>query len=229
MGIEKIFVVGAGGIGSHLCKQIVQKVVKEQLRDLKEIIIYDPYRLEMKNKLYTIYECDSSQIGKLKVEILKEQLEMELMALDRTIKITINARILDTFNFDNSYDSNCVYISSVDGSKFRERMFKESTSQKTVTSMLNRNNHWIDCRSKGARFIALRNPLTQEGIEILAPYFQHSDIEGDSCQVTADLMKNQIQVGNELAATCGIKFLLNMDRGLPNELFIDYQAIPSRD
>ena len=219
--IKEIEIVGAGGIGSHLCAQIVRKVARNQFPDLTTLKIWEPDIIELKNRNYTIYECDPSQIGKPKADVLLEELQLILLMSDQHIDIQLVKE--KTVPALSKLKKDTVFISAVDGSSFREKLFAQTTDSE-IKRFVKENIWWIDLRSKGPRYIIMRNPTDKSGLELLEPYYGPAKKEGDSCQLAGDLQKNFIQIGNEMAALHAIKFLLNIQRDQPNELRFDYTA-----
>ena len=76
-------------------------------------------------------------------------------------------------------------------------------------------------RSHGARVLIFRNPTDKKERELLEPYFEDRKVENASCQRAEDLAKKIVQYGNKIIAMVGLQYLVNIDRGLVNQLIFD--------
>lgn len=195
-------------------------ITRNQFPDLQKIKVWDPDTIETKNRNYTIYECSNEQIGKPKVDILKEELELLMYGLPQSVEIVGVTEEISSDEFLN-LPADSVFISAVDGTRFRSGLFEHTKGK--YSKLQEDNKHWIDLRSKGSEYLAIRNPHDKSEYEDLAPYYVDAGIEHTSCQLEADLLNNRVQVGNIKAAVQGLEFLLNIQVGLRNELKFEYR------
>lgn len=213
--ISKIIVVGCGGIGSHFVTNLVNEVIREQVV-FDTLEIWDEDKIELKNGLYTTYTCDPETLGQFKVEVLKKELDFSLSFSDKKLDIIAKSINYQIENFP-LISNNTIFVSTVDGSKFRAGLLKN-----TDTRLLEkRQSSWIDIRSTGARFILFRSPATKEEQETLFPYFEDVKIENASCQLATDLISKKVQYGNRIAAIIGTQYIINLSRGLQNKLIYE--------
>ena len=213
--ISKIIVVGCGGIGSHFVTNLVNEVIREQIV-FDTLEIWDEDKIELKNGLYTTYVCDPETLGQFKVNVLKKELDFSLSFSDKKLDIIANPVNYKIEDF-RSISRNTIFVSTVDGSKFRAGLLKNTD----IGTLGNRNSSWIDIRSTRARFILFRSPVSIKEQETLFPYFEDVKIENASCQLASDLISKKVQYGNRIAAIAGIQYIINLSRGKQNKLIYE--------
>ena len=113
--VDKLIVVGCGGIGSNFVTNVVNAICADQI-DIKEIEIYDDDKIELKNKLYTTFECSPDQLGKSKVQVIKDDLNFILEMNMKSCKISAMDRKFTQDDLTRSYSKDTVLVSTVDGS-----------------------------------------------------------------------------------------------------------------
>jgi len=191
-------------------------MMKNQLPRLKTIELWDPGTIEFKNELYTIYDC-SERNGDYKVDVLKEFIEDTMTFIDQTIEVKIFKKKANALELTKllAVESNTVVICAIDGSGFRYDLWKHST--RLFSSV--KNTHWIDLRSTGDELVWARNPQDQKEYDETEPLFADMGLEDKSCQLQADLANNLTKGGNRIVAYVGLEMLLNINRGIENELY----------
>lgn len=210
--IGTILVVGCGGIGSHFITNLVNEFIREQI-NFDKLVIYDKDKLELKNKLYTTFACTPDQIGKYKVEVLKEELLFVLSLSEKKLSIEVFPEYYNIQNFPK-LEKNTLFVSTVDGSKFRNQLYALTN----VKTLKDKNIRWIDIRSTGARYVLFSSPNTADESDRLYPYFEDAKVENASCQIKSDLDSGRVQYGNRIAALIGMQYLVNLYRKMENKL-----------
>ena len=103
----KILIVGAGGIGSFLARELNRLIINEQINDI-EITIADFDKVELKNLLYQNF--DISNLNKNKAKVLGEKYCFNYIETEIT-----RDKQLEEYNF---------IISCVDNAKARKLIFE---------------------------------------------------------------------------------------------------------
>lgn len=185
-----ILIVGCGGIGSYLAKELYELTIKEQI-NLQEhnITLMDFDKVEIKNLKYQNYEL--KDITKNKAETLAEKYH---------------------FNYENTKLKNQEQIKKYD---FIICCTDNSSVRKLIYEYCNRENiYFIDCRAEGraiAIFTKHKNNTTDKLIKTL-----NFDKQSSSCQLPYELNKNIIQQGNKIVALICSQLVLNKLRRIEN-------------
>lgn len=188
--MNKIHVIGCGGIGSYLIRELYKLQKTNQLiNDNGEIYtlhIHDQDEVEQKNIIYQDYTIDD--IFTNKAAVLGKRYSIEYG---------------ETFVNDLSTvvkSKNDIVICCVDNAKFREHLFNWQTTKP---------NFWIDLRSHGRIVVRIvRHPENTLDV-LLGTLPKTEEAGGGSCQRAADLEKGIIQMGNRIIAQIGCQSLLN--------------------
>lgn len=216
MDIHKIILFGCGGIGSHFINQLENVVNKNQFPSLQTIQLYDSDLLELKNGLYTTFDCSEENLKKPKSKLLANY-------LDYTLNPELGIEVLyETYNFDperyletySSYRSWTVLVCAVDNNEVRRKLLDSYFFYEKQE-----DSEWIDLRAEGDKIAIFRRPKTYEEYEKIFPFFENTTIKNASCQLQSDIQNNKIQYGNVIVATIAIQYLLNLQNNKPNELY----------
>jgi molybdopterin/thiamine biosynthesis adenylyltransferase len=181
----RIAVVGAGGIGSYLCKELhnFSKYGQFGAYDV-EIVVWDDDTVDTKNLKYQNYEEFDLGDDKSEVLGLRYNFDYEVERLE-------DAVFLDGYN---------VVIAAVDNSPFRELLYNWAEK--------NPEAYWIDLRSEG-RSVAFFTKHKDNTLEKMLDTLAETPEGGTSCQLAHELEKGIIQQGNKIIASIGSQLFLN--------------------
>ena len=187
----KILIIGCGGIGSFLAREINRLILNEQI-DLNqtEITIADFDLIELKNIKYQNFTIDD--LNKNKAQVLSNRYSLHFL----TEKITKESQ-LEPFDF---------IISCVDNAESRKLI---------INYCFKSNKYFIDLRAEGraiAIFTKTENSNKEEMLKTIGTSKQSA-----SCQLAYELENNIIQNGNLIVATIGSQLILNKLRGEKNQ------------
>ncbi len=194
---QEILIVGAGGIGSFVVKELNRLVLNEQI-DLEKvnITIADFDLVELKNIKYQNFTTED--LGKNKAEVLGEKYFFNFN--EEKIK-TIEQ--LETYNF---------IICCVDNAEARKLIFEYC---------FEKDKYFIDMRAEG-RAVAIFTKGNQTKEEMMKT-LNFDKKESSSCQLGFELENNIIQQGNVIVASIGSQLILNRLRKEENkEKYIFY-------
>ena len=186
--MQRILIIGVGGIGSWLVNRL--DWLNEQNQMSAEIHAYDHDIVEEKNMRYQDFT----------VEDLYENKAVSLdirFDTDNRWFFGHDEKVLDSEVFKD-YD---LVVSAVDNLKFRKLMYEKCEC------------FWIDLRSEGRTIMAIsKHPKnTPEVLESLVK----GDLEHEgSCQLQADLDAGRVQLGNQIIAHIGAQWILNWTRDM---------------
>lgn len=188
-----IHVIGCGGIGSYLIRELAHLRKHNQIVSelLYSIVIYDNDEVEDKNLKYQDYV--SADVFSKKSEVLGK-------------RHNLNYVVDLVKDLGDIVKPNDIVISCVDNSKFRKHLFE--WQDKT-------DNFWIDLRSHGttiARFCRSSQNTLEKLLETLPKEVENNS---GSCQRLVDLEAGKIQMGNRIIAQIGCQTLLNYLRSDP--------------
>jgi hypothetical protein len=193
--MKHILIVGAGGIGSHLCRELIFDVERKMIspKELK-ITIQDFDTISPEQTMYQWFDIRDS--GRLKVRMLLEMLQ--------TINIKSHS---NSFAFGKSnklkgkdfeYD---LVVMCVDHNPTREVIIRKCWIADLP---------YIDLRCEGRKvFYATKG---HNLINDLA-YLNVLDTEHGSCQLEEDKKSGRIQKGNRLIALIGSQLIVDFLRG----------------
>ncbi len=189
MNIDKVLIIGCGGIGSFLIEHIYKRQRNGQIDGFIDFSIADDDMVEMNQVKYQNFSI--THAGETKSTILGQLYGFK----------AINKRIEDVKQL-KGYD---LIILCVDND-YTRKMVVEYCHKKGV--------EFIDLRATGRRYFAMPKTTLKENMK-----FIDSEDKGEySCQEKADLEKGLFQMGNEIVATIGCQMLLNILRGNTNRI-----------
>lgn len=198
MSTSTIHVIGAGGIGSFLLRDLVRLQKTNQLIDVDGndyiINVYDEDDVEQKNLLYQDYQDDD--IMEPKAEVLGKRYNIPYNEM-------FVHNIPDVINDDND-----IVICCVDNAKFRTHMFEWQQEAP---------NFWIDLRSHGRIIVRLCKDEKNDLDYLISTLPEEEEDGGGSCQRAVDLEKGIIQMGNRVIATIGCQTILNYLRNVTQD------------
>jgi len=191
-GTMKLLIIGVGGIGSMLTRELSKLLFNEQLKHKGEnisITITDDDIVELKNIRYQNFK--TKDIGKNKAEVLGNEYFMQY----ETERITEEKQL-------KGYD---FIVSCVDNPATR-KMIYEYCNKNAI--------YFIDTRSEG-RAIAVFTKNEKNTTEYLNKTLDMNK-GSSSCQLKYELENNIIQQGNIIVATICSQLILNYLRGEQN-------------
>ncbi len=189
--LNKILVVGCGGIGSYLIGDIAEAVRQEQINLNISFTIADNDMAELNQVKYQNFMED--EIGENKAEILSKRYS-ELMVVN-----SMKKRIEKEDQL-KGYDP---IICCVDNSPTRELIFRYCHDK---------GIEFIDLRAKGRYVMAFQKSELNTDLKTL----DLTDKLDGSCQKQNDIERGLIQYGNRIVAVIGLQMLINHLRGKKN-------------
>jgi len=193
--MSNIHIIGAGGIGSYLCRDLHNLIKYNQLSLIKNqyvIAVYDPDDVEQKNLPYQDYT--DNDLFENKAEIIAKRYKF----IGHNIRIESLKSIVQS-----EQDIFCI---CVDNAESRAKFFKELVAMP---------NPWIDLRSQG-RHIALYTKSDKNTLDFMLSTLPQKTEEGaGSCQLKHELDIGKIQLGNRIIAQIGLQAILNIHRKEP--------------
>jgi molybdopterin/thiamine biosynthesis adenylyltransferase len=181
----RIAIVGAGGIGSYLCKEMHNFHKHDQFGACNvEITVWDNDTVDMKNLKYQNFQ--EFDLGDNKAEVIgmRYDFDYEIERLEEEAAF-------------NNYN---VIIAAVDNSKFRRLLYNWAEK--------NAETYWIDLRSEG-RAVAFFTQHRSNTLEKMLDTLADTPEEGTSCQLAFELEKGIIQQGNKIIAAIGSQLFIN--------------------
>ena len=180
--MSKVLVIGCGGIGSHLCREIDRLIQLGQLSAIVSIADFDT--VDVKNIEYG-QDFSEKDLMKNKAECLGKKYSFK----------AINKRINE--NDLSGYD---LIVLAVDNNSTREMVMRYCH---------NNNKDYIDLRADGRMIFAKpKGKSLEEDLKTL----DLQDRESGSCQTQQDIDKDWIQNGNIIIASIGSQMILNWER-----------------
>lgn len=194
---HEILIVGCGGIGSFVIKELNRLVLNEQISlDIANITIADFDIVELKNIKYQNFKVED--LGKNKAKVLSDKYFFN--SIEEKIK---------TIEQLNPYD---FIICCVDNAEARKLIFEYC---------FDNDKYFIDMRAEG-RAIAIFTKVNQTKKEMMNT-LNFDKKESSSCQLGFELENNIIQQGNVIVASIGSQLVLNKLRKEDNkEKYIYY-------
>jgi len=188
--MKKVLIIGVGGIGSYLTREIHRLVMNDQISIYDvEFTVVDDDEVELKNIKYQNF--DKEDIFKMKAEVIREK----YCLVSKTKRINTPEELA---GFE-------LIILSVDNS---------ATRKMTYDYCYENNIDFIDLRAEGRAFAFFTNEMDKE--ELVKTLGDNISKEGTSCQRDWDLKNNIIQNGNVIIASYGSQLVLNWLRGEKN-------------
>lgn len=192
-----ILIVGVGGIGSFLTRELNRLLLNEQIDTNNSITLADFDKVELKNIRYQNFT--TNDIGKSKAKVLSDRYCFNYV--DTEIS---REEQLKHYDF---------IVCCADNGKTRKFIFEYCN--KTDTD-------FIDTRAEG-RAVAIFTKHKSNTTENLIKTLNGTNIEkSKSCQLPHELKRNIIQQGNVIVATICSQLILNKLRGnenLPEYIF----------
>lgn len=181
----RVAIIGAGGIGSYLSKEMhnFNKYSQFGACDV-EITVWDNDTVDIKNLKYQNFQEFDLGDNKAEVVGLRYGFDYEIERLEKE-------SMLDGYN---------VIIAAVDNSKFRKLLYNWAEK--------NRGAYWIDLRSEG-RAVAFFTKHKNNTLEKMLDTLADTPEEGTSCQLAFELEKGIIQQGNKIIAAIGSQLFIN--------------------
>lgn len=180
--MKDVLIVGAGGIGSFLVKELYDLLMKNQIN--ANIVVYDDDDIEEKNIKYQNFEIEN--LGKSKVKDLED-------------RFLING-VEERFTEENKVDEFDMVVSCVDNNQTRKILFNKCEENDVG---------FIDLRSEGKTVAFFTHNVGKD--EYMKSLGENLTNEG-SCQLKKDLEQGRIQNGNRIIATIGGQLILNCYR-----------------
>lgn len=189
---HKILIVGGGGIGSFLVRELNRLIINEQI-DLEkiDIEITDMDFVELKNIKYQNFTTDD--LNKNKAEVLGKKYCINYMNEEIT-----KEEQLKPYDF---------IISCVDNAKTRKLIFEYCFKE---------NKYFIDLRCEG-RAIAIFTKTDKTTKKEMLDTLDLKKENSTSCQLAYELEQNIIQNGNLIVAVICSQLILNKLRGEKNK------------
>jgi molybdopterin/thiamine biosynthesis adenylyltransferase len=189
----KISVVGCGGIGSYFAEHLKNLYETEQLKSVREILLFDDDEVEPKNLKYQNFKAE-------------DLYEYKSAALALRFGDPFSFIIERVTDFTHLFNSR-VIVGAVDNSQFRKLMYENLSDKNSA--------YWIDLRSEGTS-VAFFTKHEENSLEAMLKTIDVDNKESTSCQLTYELENNVVQMGNKIIATIGAQLLLNFLRGNNN-------------
>jgi len=187
--MNKILIIGCGGIGSFLVREIHECVMQEQIDAFTQIDIADDDMVEINQLRYQNFE--EKDIGKNKAEALAKRYH-SVHSRDCRINKLVQLK---------GYD---LIIICADN---------ELTRSMVIHYCHDTDKEFIDLCATGRKIFALPKQRTlQDSIK----FVDIEDRKEYSCQDKMDLERGLIQKGNKIVAVIGCQMLLNLLRGHNN-------------
>jgi len=185
--MKSLLIVGTGGVGSYLARNLYEYEQNNQLFDL-QITLADGDDVDVKNLIYQNFEAE-------------DILENKAKTLAKKYDFLYKDKFINVFEDLDEYDA---VICAVDGTRFRKDFYEYMFKNKP-------EKYWIDLRSTGklvAAYCKHKN-LTHEDMLMTVP---KDDIENGSCQHAFELENNIVQGGNRIIAEIGAQLILSWYR-----------------
>jgi hypothetical protein len=191
--MKHILIVGAGGIGSHLCRELIFDVEQKMISPKElAITIQDFDTISPEQTMYQWFDIKDS--GETKAEMLSLKLRMgniEANDITRVFEKSTKLR-------DKGYD---LVVMCVDNHPVREIIIRKCWAQDVP---------FIDLRCEGRKvFYCTKGRNLIENLAYLNP----NDREHGSCQLEEDKRSGRIQKGNRLIALIGSQLIVDFLRG----------------
>jgi len=190
--IQKILIIGCGGIGSYLIEHICDKMKKQQIDEYTKFEIADDDMVEIAQINYQNFKMQEIGMSKSKA-LAKRFKDYGLWAIERRI---------DKDKWLEGYD---LIILCVDNEKTRKMVIEYCHTNYT---------EFLDLRATGRKYFAMPKTNLKENLK----FIDSKDKKEYSCQEKEDLKKGLYQMGNEIVAKIGTQMLLNLLRGHSNRI-----------
>ena len=189
----KIFVLGAGGIGSHLIEEICKSIEQEQIDPNTEFFIADNDLVEIEQIRYQNFTFEDPGLNKAQ-------------ALAERFKHIGVTPIKDRIKSDKQLKGYDLIVLCVDNDRTREMVIKHCFSK---------NIAFLDLRSSGRTISAF--PKLEKASDNLR-FVDGNDTVCYSCQDHDTLLQGRIDKGNKIIALIGVQMVMNHLRGMHNKI-----------
>lgn len=186
----RVLIVGVGGIGSYLCRELYRLILKDQIDiDKVDITVADNDTVEEKNIKYQNFTKE--EIFSKKSKVIADRYSFN----ELTERITKEEQL-------KPYE---VIILAVDNSATRKLVYDYCYAN---------DIYFIDLRSEGRGVAFFTREADKKDV---AKMLGKISEENNSCQLKSDLENGIIQNGNLIIGTIGSQLLLNyLRKELPN-------------
>jgi molybdopterin/thiamine biosynthesis adenylyltransferase len=195
---ERIHIIGAGGIGSYVCKSLAEAVKQRQISAGIGIHVYDPDEVVEKNIMYQDFK--DLDITDYKVDVMSDRYAFQG-----------HNKKADKIFLSNTTSKDLV-VCCVDNPTFRRDLFEELAETDKA--------FFIDLRSEG-RFITWYTKSDEYTKEKLMRSLGKDETES-SCQLPYRFEQRIIDNGNKIIAEIGVQLILNI---LRKEKFSSHMAL----
>lgn len=186
--IKNILVIGCGGIGSYLIRELDRLLKNGQLGEV-DVTICDMDKVEPKNVKYQNFTIEDVNGNKAKV-------------LGTRYLFNYSNKQITEFSQLKDYD---LFLICVDNAKTRKLIFEYCFEN---------DKYFIDLRAE-SRAVAVFTK-DRSDLDTLIKSLGDSD-KSTSCQLAYELESDTIQNGNIIVASIGSQLLLNKLRGEENK------------
>jgi len=181
-GTYKILIVGCGGIGSFLARELNRLILNGQITEKTEITLADFDIVELKNIKYqnfTTNDLNRNKAEKLGDKYLFDYIKTEIKT----------EKELEPYNF---------IVSCVDNVETRKLFLNDCSKT---------GKYFIDLRAEGRAIAIFTKTDTSNKEELLKTLT--GDGKSHSCQLDYELEQGIIQNGNVITALIGSQLILN--------------------
>jgi len=186
-----ILIVGVGGIGSYLTKELYNLIVNQQIDiDDNTITLMDFDKVEIKNLKYQDFV--KKDIGDYKAKILSKK-----YCFSSVEEKLITEEQLKEYDF---------IICCVDNSQTRKLIYEHCNFN---------DIYFIDCRAEGRAIAIFTKHKTNSTLKLLST-LNLEKTTSSSCQLPHELEKNILQQGNKIVALICSQLVLNKLRNEEN-------------
>lgn len=188
--MKKILIIGCGGIGGYVAREVNRLILNDQinLNDI-DIVVADNDIVELKNIKYQNFT--KADLFKNKAKVIGER----YCFMDKSERINDQSEL-------TGYD---LIVIAVDNSQTRKMVFDYCYAN---------DKEFIDLRAEGRAFAFFTKAKGHQ--ELLNTLGANISNEGSSCQLQYELENGIIQNGNVVVATMGSQLILNWLRGEQN-------------
>lgn len=186
--MKKLLIVGTGGVGSYLARNLFEYEQNNQLFNL-QITLADGDEVDVKNLIYQNFTDEDILENKAKTLANK----YNFLSIDKFI---------DVYKDLDNYDG---IVCAVDGTKFRKDFYDYVFNKQP-------NKYWMDLRSTG-KLVAAYCKHPKQTYDKMMQTVPKIDSENGSCQLKFELETGIVQGGNRIIAEIGAQLLLTWYRG----------------
>lgn len=183
----QVAVIGAGGIGSHLCRLLDKMICEEQLPfEAGNVNVYDFDIVENKNTKHQDYT--DTEVGVPKAVVM-------------SVRYGFNAYLRRFSEKDTS--ANHIFIICADNPDVRRIVFEAAYAN---------GQPFVDLRSEGDMYAVFTEKMDKQLLMSTLGADPNKQ-EGVSCQLVEDQANNVIRLGNFMVPVIGVEILQTAFRG----------------